>query len=412
MLMTLALSVTALTLFLAQHPFFTYPLSLRALRAFNEWSSHDKGRHGKRSLEPQAGQGMRISLMICAHNERANICAKLDNARSIKERHNNVEVLVHDDGSADGTTDILKAALEDGVIDRAYLSPTRDGKIAGINRLMDIATGDILVVTDANVILAEGTIQALLDAFADPGVGCACGRCLHFSARMTATSRNSLAYRAFEENLNELETATGSKIMADGALFAFSRKVAEHVPAGLSEDLWIPIRTLAMGLRTVSVPNAIAEEAAPTTTRAEVSRKIRIATQNYHGHKALKKASYLNRLSTLDLYKYFSHKFLKWISPLLFATAALSSTLALGESIGWAIILPGMVAGTLACLLAIRLPIKGLTRLMDAMICFFAAGYGFVAAAMTGRTIISWHRSERAVPASLDLAHPSEESRY
>jgi glycosyltransferase involved in cell wall biosynthesis len=89
-----------------------------------------------------------LSVLVPCYNERATI-DRLLNAVVAVQTGLRLEVLVGDDGSTDGTRDILQRLQLPGV--RVILMPTNVGRGGVIKHLWSLASGDILVHQDADL---------------------------------------------------------------------------------------------------------------------------------------------------------------------------------------------------------------------------------------------------------------------
>ena len=302
----LIFSVSVLLLWLGLHPFTSYPLSLWLIRM------------GQRRQLPNAGRTAEsFALCFCAYNEERVIGNKVQNCLELRRSHADLEILAYVDAATDRTAEILREHSAALTLDA---SPRRYGKTHGMNRLVGLARASVLVFTDANVMLDADALDRLERYFADPRVGCVCGHLRYINADAGATAALGALYWRFEENLKQLESDTGSAIGADGSLFAIRRSLARPVPDNLIDDMFVSLSILCDGFRVVRAGDVIAYELAATTPAEEFRRKVRIACQAFNVHRVLWPR--LRRLDRLTVYKYVSHKLLRWFSVVNLALGA------------------------------------------------------------------------------------------
>ena len=96
-------------------------------------------------------------------------------------------------------------------------SPERGGKAAALSRGLATASGDVVVMTDANNVLEPGSVRAAVRHFADPDVLAVAGR------RGEAGS----AYDRYEGLISSLESRSGSVAAMSGEFMAVR---ARHLP--------------------------------------------------------------------------------------------------------------------------------------------------------------------------------------
>ena len=91
---------------------------------------------------------MKLSVVIPCYNERHTLAQVVRAVRSGPVQ--NVELIVVDDGSTDGCVELLRGELA-GAIDRVIFHARNQGKGAALRSGFAAATGDILLVQDADL---------------------------------------------------------------------------------------------------------------------------------------------------------------------------------------------------------------------------------------------------------------------
>lgn len=223
----------------------------------------------------------RVSMIIAARNEAANIGAKLENVLSLEYPSDLLEVLIASDGSDDATDEIVQRYADRGV---RLLSLPRLGKASALNAAADSAEGEILVFSDANSLYAQDALLALVRPFADPLVGGVAGDQRYTTAGAgDAMAAGERRYWDFDRMLKNAESRAGNVISATGAIYALRRSLFRPVPDGVTDDFFTSTGVIAQGHRLVFAPQAVAFEPVAATAELEFGRKVRVITRGLRG---------------------------------------------------------------------------------------------------------------------------------
>lgn len=112
-----------------------------------------------RLYETLAWDRVRVTVVIPVFNESATVEQLLKRVRDVPLL---MEVVVVDDGSTDGTRELLPS-LEGGLIDRLIFHDANQGKGAALRTGFAEATGDVVVVQDADLEYDPQEIPLLLE---------------------------------------------------------------------------------------------------------------------------------------------------------------------------------------------------------------------------------------------------------
>jgi glycosyltransferase involved in cell wall biosynthesis len=100
-----------------------------------------------------------VSVLIPVYNEAQTIEMLVEQVRAVPMTK---EIVCVNDGSADGSAELLDRLLAEGRIDRLHHQPRNMGKGAAIRKAIELAEGDVLVVQDADLEYDPAEIPTLL----------------------------------------------------------------------------------------------------------------------------------------------------------------------------------------------------------------------------------------------------------
>ncbi|MFD3499012.1 bifunctional polysaccharide deacetylase/glycosyltransferase family 2 protein [Streptomyces sp. NPDC058676] len=114
-----------------------------------------------------------VSVIVPAYNEKECIANTLE---SLAQSTHPIEVIVVDDGSTDGTSEIARSAAESlGMSNVRVIRQENAGKPAALNNGVRSASHDIVVMMDGDTVFEADTVRQLVQPFADPEVGAVAG---------------------------------------------------------------------------------------------------------------------------------------------------------------------------------------------------------------------------------------------
>ena len=219
-----------------------------------------------------------VSVLIPAFNEARVIETSV--RRVLASEQVQIEVIVIDDGSTDGTSEIVAQAFSAEPRVR-LLTLTNGGKAAALNRGMMLAKGDVIVALDADTQFETTTIARLARWFEDEEIGAVAGNA-KVGNRVNLVTRWQAVEYVTAQNLERRALSRFDAItVVPGAVGAWRRSALDAVGGypvdTLAEDQDLTIAIQRVGWRVAYDVDAVAWTEAPETFRALGKQRFRWA---------------------------------------------------------------------------------------------------------------------------------------
>jgi cellulose synthase/poly-beta-1,6-N-acetylglucosamine synthase-like glycosyltransferase/peptidoglycan/xylan/chitin deacetylase (PgdA/CDA1 family) len=208
-----------------------------------------------------------VSIVVPAFNEAVGIERAV---RSLAASdYPEVEIVVVDDGSTDGTADLVeRLELPDVLVVR---QPNR-GKPAALNRGIAAARHAVVAMVDADTVFERETLRHLVQPFSDPKVGGVSGNTKVGNRRRLLGRWQHIEYVMGFNLDRRLYDVLQCMPTVPGAIGAFRRHALQDVggisSATLAEDTDLTLAVGRAGWRVVYVEDARAWTEAPSSLRA------------------------------------------------------------------------------------------------------------------------------------------------
>jgi poly-beta-1,6-N-acetyl-D-glucosamine synthase len=214
--------------------------------------------------------GTGCSVGIMAYNEEANIADAIGAILGQELTAGHIaELIVVASGCEDRTVPIVSDIVSRDPRVRLIEQKSREGKASAINLFIAAATSPVLLMVSADVLVEDGTIDALLRHFEDPGVGMVGGHPIPVNPETTFLGHAvHLQWRLHDRIAREAPKL--------GEIVAF-RNVVPSIPTDTAVDeISIQAVVTQLGHRLVYEPQAIVYNRGPTTVRDFLRQRRRI----------------------------------------------------------------------------------------------------------------------------------------
>lgn len=169
-----------------------------------------------------------------------------------------------------------------------HVKDEQKGKPAALNKGIQNAQHDLLVLTDGDVYVSDDALAHLLEPFQDAQVGATTARPISISPRDTMLGFWSQLLTDAAHATRQNRANSGHFLLCSGYLLAYRKQLMPHIPEdALAEDAVISHRIAEQGYRVAYASNAQVYIKYPTTYSDWLKQKVRSAggyAQDYVRH--------------------------------------------------------------------------------------------------------------------------------
>ncbi len=233
---------------------------------------------GPAGCGPQFAEPPSVSVVVPAYDEGVVIDACIRSL--VRSDHPRLEVVCVDDGSSDDTFERMRALAREHPQVRA-IHQENAGKGAALNTGIAAASGEVLVLADADGLFRPDTLTRLLRGFRDARVGAVCGSDRPVNVDRVQTRLLSLVSHLGTGLMRRALDVLGCLPVVSGNIGAYRRDVLEAVGPvrtdTLGEDLELTWRVHRAGYGVTFAPDALVHAESPSTVRGLWRQRVRWA---------------------------------------------------------------------------------------------------------------------------------------
>ena len=258
----------------------------------------------------------RVTILIPMHNEERVAADVLEALVQADYDHRLLQIIPINDRSADATAKVIDkfAARYPDLIKPLHRErydgiELHGGKPAALQYAMELATGDVILLFDADYIPARGLIQMLAAPFCDPQVGAVMGRVVPYNSGRSLLAGLLTLERSAGYQVSQMAHFNAGLSAQFGGTVGGVRKSALAAIGGwnitsLTEDTDVTCRLLLHGWKVSYVNRAECYEEVPETwpvRKRQLMRWVMGHTECFHTYAgAIFRSPHLTRKERWD----------------------------------------------------------------------------------------------------------------
>ena len=314
--------------------YYIYDGYLRLLILMDHLFSSAESNVGNRDKLPT------VTVLVTVFNEERSIVQKIDNIRACDYPPELLQIIIASDGSIDNTDDLVRNLPYDNLL--LFRPENRVGKTDTQNQAMEKVSSEIVIFSDADTYFDKHFLLNITAPFRDDQVGGVDGHLLFTIDPQSAVSQSQGFYWDYELKIRERESRLGLLAVTSGACLAIRRKLFLKMEAEYGEDCIIPLDIVAQGYKIIHASEALAYDQMEYAPQKEFANRVRMTIRNLQG--TFSRKHLLNPVTFLKFsFSLWSHKILRWFSPVFLLLVTASAFLLSMSSFFYQIVLFGLI---------------------------------------------------------------------
>jgi cellulose synthase/poly-beta-1,6-N-acetylglucosamine synthase-like glycosyltransferase len=288
--------------FLVSYTYLLYPLLLKILAKDKKW------KYAHHNFIPN------VSILIPIHNEAEVISSKIESILNNGYPLEKIEIIIFSDASTDQSKEIIQSLIQQHPFIKFHEHPIRMGKSFAVNQMVQLAKHDILLLTDANIILTTNAIKNNVRNYFYPQVGLVASFIKNTINQKNNSGNQEQEYVSYENQIKYLEGLIwGTTIAPFGACFSFRKSYFKPIPNYfLVDDFFVSSNILQQKKECILDPESVCIESLSGLLAIERKRRRRISAGNFQNFGYFFKE--LNPFKPFG-FCFWSHKGLRWLTP-------------------------------------------------------------------------------------------------
>jgi len=188
----------------------------------------------------------KVTIVVSARNEEENIIACIESLKALKYKTELLQIIIVNDSSTDNTLNLIKSHTHNyqhfRIIDLTETSNNKlKGKLNALNEALKIATGEIIMLTDADCVVPADWVNETVKYYTD-NVGMVCGYTRIEEGKSLFTKLQTLDWlylqslAAYSSGINQTLSCIGNNLSYSKVAYE-SVGGYENIKKSITEDL-------------------------------------------------------------------------------------------------------------------------------------------------------------------------------